>query len=100
MEWINPEEQMPELNKPILLKFKKKVKSQYSSGKIGTFITEGVLIDKAIELSGGKKAVEAQWRKRGYGPMFMDYTNRLIQGLDSKKPNSVVIGWVYAEQFK
>lgn len=87
MEWIKVSDQMPPEDTDVLLCYKKG-KSTWR-GRTGVFITQGFLSYEPKRLSGGDKETEKFWTERGYGFVFYDYTERLIQNLQSKSANKV-----------
>lgn len=99
-KWISVEEQTPNFNVPILLK--------YIKGKQGDVITQGYYQDKAKSIAdrqlkssqeSGKFSTNGAetdefWRKCGYGLTFFDYSGRQIQNLVAKGSENKVIGWM------
>ena len=82
IDWIDVETK-PELNKPILI--------HYLKGK-QSCVTEGYLIDKAVQCAKETHPVEF-WRSVGYGLVFMDYADRQLESLTAKKSKNKVTHW-------
>ena len=94
-QWIKIEEQTPEYNKPVLLKYLK-------GGK--EVITQGYFRDEALEIAKRQlKAAEERghfsengietadfWRRNGRGEIYFDYADRQIQKLTAKSKNKVM----------
>jgi hypothetical protein len=80
INWI-PVTEQPNFNEKLLILYEKGNKSR--GGNIGRFITQGILVDRALELARPSHD-EAFWRGAGYGLCWRDYTEREIQNLNAK----------------
>ncbi len=99
-KWINVEEQTPDFNIPVLIK--------YIKGKQGEVVTQGYYQDEAVTIADReyKYAVEKGkfsengietvefWRSNGYGLAWFDYSGRQIQYLGAKISKNKVIQWM------
>lgn len=103
-KWISVEEQLPEFNEPILLK--------YIKGKQGEVITQGYYQDEAKSIAdrqlrssqasgkfstNGTETVEF-WRNNGHGLTWFDYSGRQIQNLVAKGSKNKVTQWMEIPQ--
>lgn len=70
---------LPDFDVPVLLRYNKKHKSHGGKGQKGTFLTQGYLHQRFLL---DEEIIE-----------WFDYTDRLIQNVNSKSPSSVVIDW-------
>jgi hypothetical protein len=83
--WVSVEDRLPELDKKVLL--------LYYKGKKGPFATEGQLIDKAVKLAKESHPVDF-WRSVGRGLCYIDYAERDLQNLTSKKSKNRVVAYM------
>jgi len=74
--------ELPEIGKPVLLKYKKGSKSYYT-GQKGEFLTQGYYLEKKFDWDPILRRV------------WYDYTDRQIQDLNAKGSKNEVIEWAY-----
>lgn len=74
----------PDLNRQILLKYKK--------GNKGEVITQGYLTDDAENNAKTYNTVEF-WKGLGKGETYYDYADRQIQSLNAAKSKNTVVAW-------
>ena len=86
--WINVEEQTPDFDVPVLIK--------YIKGKQGEVITQGYYRDEAERMGThlNSKLDTEFWRRSGYGLTWFDYSGRQIQNLVAKGSKNKVVAWM------
>jgi hypothetical protein len=87
-KWVNVEEQTPDFNIPVLIK--------YIKGKQGEVITQGYYRDEAERMGTypNSNTDTEFWRNCGYGLTWFDYSGRQIQNLVAKGSKNKVIQWM------